>query len=72
LPALDNQFSEQVNSIIGKIRETRPSYPFLYVLREDGDAFLRMQFFSHLIEDRTEVEKSYQQFVMFLKDKSSS
>ena len=72
MPALDNQFSEQVNSIIGKIRETRPSYPFFYVLREDGDAFLRMQFFSHLIEDRTEVEKSYQQFVMFLKDKSSS
>ena len=72
MPTLDNQFSEQVNNIIGKIRETRPCYPFLHVLREDGDAFVRMQFFSHLIEDRTEVEKSYQQFVMFIKDKSSS
>ena len=72
LPSLDNSLSEQVNTIIGKIRESRPSYPYLYVLRDDGDPYLRFQFFSRLVEDRTEVEKSYQQFVVYVKEKSSA
>ncbi|KAJ1328318.1 hypothetical protein BSLG_010050 [Batrachochytrium salamandrivorans] len=43
-------------------------FPYLYVVREDGDANLRMWFLSHLIEDRIEQLLSYPQFISGLKD----
>ncbi|BGP55492.1 COPII subunit [Rhodotorula sphaerocarpa] len=70
LPVLENAFSQRVNAIIGKVREARrgPYYPFLYIVKEDGDPALRQWALSLLIEDRMETLPSYQQFVNKLKD----
>ncbi|RIB11003.1 protein transport protein SEC24 [Gigaspora rosea] len=69
---LDNPFSQQVNAIIGKTRESRRGvyYPHLYIVKEDGgDPSLRLWFLSHIIEDRTDTVMSYQQWLGHLKDK---
>jgi protein transport protein SEC24 len=71
LPDLDNQFSQRVNAIIGKVREMRrgPYWPHLYIVKEDGEAPMRMWALSLLIEDRTESIPSYNQWLSILKDK---
>lgn len=71
---LENAFSQRVNAIIGKVREARrgPYYPFLYIVKEDGDPALRQWALSLLIEDRMETLPSYQQFVNKLKDSVGS
>jgi len=71
LPVLDNPFSQRVNAIIQKTREMRrgPYYPHLYVVKEDGEAALRLWALSCLIQDRADVLPSYQQFISQLKDK---
>jgi len=71
LPLLENSFSQRVNAIIGKVRESRrgPYYPHLYICREDGEPSLRMWALSALIEDRQEPAPSYNQFLATLKDK---
>ncbi|CAG8551464.1 10705_t:CDS:10 [Dentiscutata erythropus] len=72
---LDNSFSQQVNAIIGKTRESRRGvyYPHLYIVKEDGgDPSLRLWFLSHIIEDRTDTVMSYQQWLGHLKDKINS
>jgi len=71
LPVLDNPFSERVNAIIQKTREMRrgPYYQHLYIVKEDGEAPLRLWALSCLIQDRADVLPSYQQFISQLKDK---
>lgn len=71
LPRLDNDFSERVNAIIGKVREMRrgPYYPHLYVVKEDGEPGLRQWALSLLVEDRADQMPSYSQFLTQLKDK---
>ncbi|WAQ81817.1 hypothetical protein PtA15_2A129 [Puccinia triticina] len=71
LPLLENQFSQRVNAIIGKIRESRrgPYYPHLYVVKEDGEPSLRIWALSLLVEDRQDALPSYHQYVNALKDK---
>ncbi|CAG8673381.1 14942_t:CDS:2, partial [Acaulospora colombiana] len=71
LPQLDNPFSQRVNVIIGKTRESRRGvyYPHLYIVKEDGDQSLRLWFMSHIIEDRTDTVMSYHQWLAHLKDK---
>jgi hypothetical protein len=46
-------------------------YPHLYVVKEDGEAPLRLWALSCLIQDRGDVLPSYQQFISQLKDKAS-
>lgn len=74
LPTLDNPFSERVNAIIQKTREMRrgPYYPHLYIVKEDGEAPLKLWALSCLIQDRADVLPSYQQFISQLKDKVSA
>ncbi|KAH9461899.1 hypothetical protein MJO28_003339 [Puccinia striiformis f. sp. tritici] len=74
LPLLENQFSQRVNAIIGKIRESRrgPYYPHLYVVKEDGEPSLRIWALSLLVEDRQDALPSYHQYVNALKDKVNS
>ncbi|KAG0302796.1 COPII subunit [Dissophora globulifera] len=74
LPALETDFNQRVNLIVGKTREMRrtPYYPQLYVIKEDGDPALRLWFLSHLIEDRADPIMSYHQYLGHLKDKVNS
>lgn len=60
-----------MNLIVGKTREMRRTayYPQLYIVKEDGDAALRLWFLSHLIEDRAEPIMSYYQYLGHLKDR---
>jgi protein transport protein SEC24 len=71
LPLLENQFSQRVNAIIGKIRESRRGayYPHLYVVKEDGEPSLRIWALSLLVEDRQDALPSYHQYINALKDK---
>ncbi|KAF9579772.1 COPII subunit [Lunasporangiospora selenospora] len=71
LPTLETDFNQRINLIIGKTREMRrtPYYPQLYVIKEDGDAALRLWFLSHLVEDRAEPIMSYYQYLGHLKDR---
>ncbi|KAF8524356.1 protein transporter SEC24 [Hysterangium stoloniferum] len=71
LPLLDNPFSQRVNAIIAKTREMRrgPYWPHLYVVKEDGEAPLRLWALSGLIMDRAEQMPSYQQYLGQVRDK---
>ncbi|OBZ85651.1 Protein transport protein SEC24 [Choanephora cucurbitarum] len=73
LPILETPLNRKVNNLVGKIREMRRGnyYPTLYLVKEDGDPYLRLWFLSHLIEDRTDSIMSYQQFLQHLKDRVS-
>jgi len=74
LPVLETDFSQKINAIIGKTRESRRGiyYPQLYIVKEDGDPALRLWFLSHIIEDRTDTVMSYYQWLALLKDKVSN
>ncbi|THG96981.1 hypothetical protein EW026_g4949 [Hermanssonia centrifuga] len=71
LPVLDNPFNQRVNAIVQKIREMRRGsyWPHVYIVKEDGEPALRLWALSCLIQDRSDVLPSYQQFVSQLKDK---
>ncbi|KAI0087345.1 protein transporter SEC24 [Irpex rosettiformis] len=71
LPLLENAFSQRVNAIVQKTREMRrgPYWPHLYIVKEDGEPALRLWALSCLIQDRSDVLPSYQQFISQLKDK---
>jgi len=71
MPLLDNPFSQRVNAIIQKTREMRRGvyHPHLYIVKEDGEPPLRLWALSALIQDRSDVLPSYQQFITQLKDK---
>ena|ERR1700722_3894257 len=71
LPILDNPFNQRVNAIIQKTREMRRGvyWPHLYVVKEDGEPPLRLWALSCLVQDRSDVLPSYQQFITNLKDK---
>ncbi|KAI8974304.1 hypothetical protein BDB01DRAFT_806986 [Pilobolus umbonatus] len=73
LPVLETPLNRKINTLVGKIREMRRGnyYPTLYLVKEDGDPFLRLWFLSHLVEDRTDNVMSYQQFLQHLKDRVS-
>ncbi|KAI8076525.1 uncharacterized protein B0P05DRAFT_142240 [Gilbertella persicaria] len=74
LSVLETPLNRKVNNLVGKVREMRRGnyYPTLYLVKEDGDPYLRLWFLSHLIEDRTDSIMSYQQFLQHLKDRVSS
>lgn len=71
LEVLDNPFSERVNAVIGKSRDKMGStnFPHLYIIREDGDPSLRIWALTSLIEDRTDQNESYHQFLQVLRQR---
>lgn len=72
LPLLDNVFSQRVNAVINKTREMRrgPYWPHLYIVKEDGEAAMRLWALSLLVQDRgAENLPSYPQFLTNLKEK---
>ncbi|XP_045213802.2 protein transport protein Sec24A-like isoform X2 [Mercenaria mercenaria] len=61
LPELENDGSERVRSFITYLLDGRSNGAALVVVREDGK--LRMKFFQHFVEDRTESSISYIEFL---------
>ena len=68
---MDNPFNQRVNAVIQKTREMRRGsyWPHLYIVKEDGEPALRLWALSCLVQDRSDVLPSYQQFISQLKDK---
>ena len=68
---LDNPFSQRINAVIRRTRESRHGiyYPHIYVVKEDGEPALRLWALSALIQDRSDMLPSYQQFIGQLKVK---
>eukprot|EP00058_Branchiostoma_floridae_P016436 XP_002601924.1 hypothetical protein BRAFLDRAFT_124593 [Branchiostoma floridae] len=64
LPELDNADSERVRSFVGWLREQRPFFPPLQIIREDSRQ--RMVFLQHLVEDRSESMFSYYEFLQHI------
>ncbi|WWC85222.1 protein transporter SEC24 [Kwoniella dendrophila CBS 6074] len=73
LPNLDNPFSQRVNNIINKIRESRRGVykPHLYIVKSDAEPALRSWALSLLIEDRMDHMSSYAQYLTTVKNKVS-
>lgn len=75
LPELDNEFNERVRNVIEKSRDHRAKgvgsivVPPLYVVREDGDAQLRLWAMTMLVEDRADQSVSAQQWLHTLREK---
>jgi len=58
--------------VLAKSRDTLSGtlyYPHLYVVKEDGDPGLRIWAASALVEDRSDQNPSYLQFLQQLRDK---
>lgn len=71
LPLLEKSFSQRINAIIDKTREMRrgPYWAHLYVVKEDGEPALRLWALSFLIQDRSEQNPSYPQYLTQLKER---
>eukprot|EP01090_Pellita_catalonica_P015922 TRINITY_DN441_c0_g1_i4.p1 TRINITY_DN441_c0_g1~~TRINITY_DN441_c0_g1_i4.p1 ORF type:complete len:813 (-),score=121.47 TRINITY_DN441_c0_g1_i4:54-2492(-) len=61
LPSLDNEVSKKIVSIVAGIRQQRPLFQKLHIIRE-GD-LLGYKFFGHFVEDRTKHLPSYYDFL---------
>ncbi|XP_034886153.1 protein transport protein Sec24B isoform X4 [Mirounga angustirostris] len=64
LPELDTLSSERARSFITWLRDNRPLSPVLHVVKDESPA--KMEFFQHLIEDRTEAAFSYYEFLLHI------
>ncbi|XP_053921183.1 protein transport protein Sec24B isoform X2 [Cuculus canorus] len=62
LPEVDALSSERTRSFISWLRDSRPLSPVLQVIKDENPA--KMDFFQHLIEDRTEAAFSYYEFLL--------
>ncbi|WFC94878.1 COPII subunit [Malassezia brasiliensis] len=71
LPVLDNPMSKRVHSILHYLGGSRRGVfaPTLYLVKEDGDASLRLYALSQLVEDRFEQTSGYIQFLGQIRDK---
>ncbi|KAK6474959.1 protein transport protein Sec24A-like [Huso huso] len=64
LPELDTAESTRTRAFISWLREQRPFYPILHVIREESP--LKASFMQHMVEDRTESALSYYEFLLHL------
>lgn len=73
LPVLDNAMSQRVHALVSYLAQSRrgASVPMMYLVKEDGDAALRMWALSFLVEDRFEQTSGYQQFLSQVREKVS-
>ncbi|KPP79102.1 protein transport protein Sec24A-like [Scleropages formosus] len=69
LPELDTAESVRFRAFIGWLREQRPFYPVLHVIREESQ--LKPSFMQNMIEDRTESALSYYEFLLHLQQQIS-
>ncbi|XP_034033847.1 protein transport protein Sec24A isoform X2 [Thalassophryne amazonica] len=69
LPELDTAESQRTRAFIGWLRDQRPFFPTLYVIREESQ--LKNTFLQNMIEDRTESALSYYEFLLHLQQQIS-
>jgi protein transport protein SEC24 len=62
LPEVDTLSSERARSFITWLRDSRPLSPVLHVVKDESPA--KAEIFQHLIEDWTEAEFYYYEFLL--------
>ncbi|XP_061659853.1 protein transport protein Sec24A [Syngnathoides biaculeatus] len=69
LPELDTAESQRTRAFVGWLREQRPFFPSLHVIRDESQ--LKVPFMQNMIEDRTESALSYYEFLLHLQQQIS-
>ncbi|AWP00029.1 putative protein transport protein Sec24A-like [Scophthalmus maximus] len=69
LPELDTAESQRTRAFIGWLRDQRPFFPSLHVIRDESQ--LKASFMQSMIEDRTESALSYYEFLLHLQQQIS-
>ncbi|KAM4545197.1 protein transport protein Sec24A isoform 2-T2 [Odontesthes bonariensis] len=69
LPELDTAESQRTIAFIGWLRDQRPFFPSLHVIRDESQ--LKPHFMQNMIEDRTESALSYYEFLLHLQQQIS-
>ncbi|EHA99330.1 Protein transport protein Sec24B, partial [Heterocephalus glaber] len=69
LPELDTLASERTRSFLTWLQDSRPLSPVLHVVKDESPA--KMEFFQHLVEDRTEAAFSYYEFLLHVQQQIS-
>ncbi|XP_022618156.1 protein transport protein Sec24A isoform X5 [Seriola dumerili] len=69
LPELDTAESQRTRAFIGWLRDQRPFFPSLHVVRDESQ--LKASFMQNMIEDRTESALSYYEFLLHLQQQIS-
>ncbi|XP_026227222.1 protein transport protein Sec24A isoform X2 [Anabas testudineus] len=69
LPELDTAESQRTRAFIGWLRDQRPFFPSLHVIRDESQ--LKPSFMQNMIEDRTESALSYYEFLLHLQQQIS-
>ncbi|KAM8834458.1 protein transport protein Sec24A isoform 1-T1 [Synchiropus picturatus] len=69
LPELDTAESQRTRAFVGWLRDQRPFYPSLHVIRDESQ--LKASFMQNMIEDRTESALSYYEFLLHLQQQIS-
>ncbi|CAL8265867.1 unnamed protein product [Merluccius merluccius] len=69
LPELDTAESQRTRAFIGWLREQRPFYPSLHIIRDDSQQ--KGDFMQNMIEDRTESALSYYEFLLHIQQQIS-
>ncbi|XP_029439720.1 protein transport protein Sec24A isoform X2 [Rhinatrema bivittatum] len=64
LPELDTAESARMASFISWLREQRPFFPTLHVIRDENS--LKSSFLQNMVEDRTESALSYYEFLLHI------
>ncbi|XP_035522707.1 protein transport protein Sec24A [Morone saxatilis] len=69
LPELDTAESQRTRAFIGWLRDQRPFFPSLHVIRDESQ--WKASFMQNMIEDRTESALSYYEFLLHLQQQIS-
>ncbi|KAM6984006.1 protein transport protein Sec24A isoform 3-T3 [Tautogolabrus adspersus] len=69
LPELDTAESQRTRAFIGWLRDQRPFFPSLHVIRDESQQ--KASFLQNMIEDRTESALSYYEFLLHLQQQIS-
>ncbi|XP_029303141.1 protein transport protein Sec24A isoform X2 [Cottoperca gobio] len=69
LPELDTAESQRTRAFIGWLRDQRPFFPSMHVIRDESQ--LKPTFMQNMIEDRTESALSYYEFLLHLQQQIS-
>ncbi|KAJ8276738.1 hypothetical protein COCON_G00084900 [Conger conger] len=69
LPELDTAESVRTRAFVGWLREQRPFFPLLHIIRDESQ--MKASFMQSLIEDRTESALSYYEFLLHLQQQAS-
>ncbi|XP_063059976.1 protein transport protein Sec24A [Engraulis encrasicolus] len=69
LPELDTAESTRTRAFVGWLREQRPFYPTLHVIKDESQ--LKANFMQNMVEDRTESALSYYEFLLHVQQQIS-